>query len=165
MNYCSSVFCAPNFHEHPMALLLWCSQICVHDVTSEYSVLCWWMNGLWPMWLEDAYMYIYLMVHGYHIYTMCRRSLQPCAAGCMPFCDMAMMVLTCDRVHACLYKEVRCWVKVFGLGVLLVSRAKVSGGKGRPQHLVFRALKRGDGTCPYWKGWVNSVQGVIDNLE
>lgn len=162
INYCSSLFRAPNFHEYPMVLLLWCSRICVHDVTYEYSVLCWWMNGLW---LEDAYMYIYLMVFRYHTYTICWRSLQPHAAGCMPFCDTAVMVLLCDRVCACLYKGIRYRVNVFGPGVLLVTRAQVSGDKGTSQHLVLRALKRGNGTCPCWKGWVSSVQGVIDNFE
>lgn len=85
----------------------------------------------------------------------------------MPFCDTAVVVLPYDRRCACVYKGMKCWGKVFGLGVLLVTRAQVSGDKEASQLVVLGALKRGNWACPCWegwKGWVTSDQRVIDNL-
>lgn len=81
MNYCSSLLPTPSCHEYPTAPLLLHGWMCAHDVTSEYSVLCWYMSGIWPTWLEVVY--IYFTVHGYHIYIMWYRDIQPCAAGSM----------------------------------------------------------------------------------
>lgn len=83
----------------------------------------------------------------------------------MPSWDMTVVILPYDRRSARVHKGIKCWGKVFGLGVLLVTGAQVSGVKGASQNVVPGALKRGSWTHPYWEGWVTSDQRVIDNLE